>query len=352
MRSRRLLLILIALSSAASARAGFTNLGPAQDYNTFVFRDNTQYGTDAEGRVAVGGNALFDQNFQGYTVASSKPTGSAYNLVVGGNYTNRYNTVNGSIFVGGDASPQGPTIKGDLIANGNINLNPGGNTGGTVQGNVQAHGAVSNNGVTISGTTTSGAPAAVSPIDFTLAESQLKALSADLASQLQTPGAAVTFNFNNLKLIAPTGVDYVVFHITNTQLATMNDFELKADPLTTVVINVDDVGTHADSFHNNGMSIVGTTKQYVLFNFHEATSLVTNGIGINGSVLAPYADVNFASGNIDGTLIARSLSGNGEAHDFAFQGTLVPSVPEPSSIALTGIGALGGLLVFRRRRAA
>lgn len=333
-----------------TARADFTDLGPAQGFNVFVFGDDTQYGTDAQGRVAVGGNAFFAQNGQGYAVASNRGNNTT-NLIVGGGYTNQYQTIKGSVFVDGNVSVVDPTITGGLTANGNVALNPTGNQGGTISGNVRAHGTIANNGVTISGTTTQNGSVTASPVDFVAAQASLMQLSLGLAAQPQTAGATVTFAFNNLVLTGPVGSSYDVFHVTSTQLATMNDLKIIADAGATVVIDVDDVGGHADSFHNNGINIVGTDRQHVLFNFSQATSLDTHGIGIQGSLLAPNAAVNFNSGNIDGTLIAASVSGNGESHDFAFQGTLARPVPEPGSVALLIVGGLGVGLAFRRSKA-
>jgi hypothetical protein len=90
----------------------------------------------------------------------------------------------------------------------------------------------------------------------------------------------------------------------------------------------------------------------VLYNFHDATSLTINQIGVLGTILAPQADVNFAGGAIDGTLIANNLSGPGESHLYLFQGSLPPlptPVPEPATLALGALG-LAALMAVRLRR--
>ena len=75
----------------------------------------------------------------------------------------------------------------------------------------------------------------------------------------------------------------------------------------------------------------GVVMGRVLFNFPQYTALTLNSIGVLGSVFAPRADVNFAGGNLDGTLVARSLTGAGEPHHYPFQS----SCPVSSSPAYT-----------------
>ena len=65
-----------------------------------------------------------------------------------------------------------------------------------------------------------------------------------------------------------------------------------------MLVNVD--GT-SDSMQNFGISVNGTTREKVLFNFSQATSLSISGIAVQGSILAPRAAVNFGNGTVNGT---------------------------------------------------
>lgn len=104
----------LCFSFAAVAQASFFNLGPAGDFNVFVFGDNNQTSSDAEGRVAVGGNVNFGS---GYTVAALAPSNN-YNLIVGGNLTTQSNSLNGGLWVGGNVSWSNPSINGPVSVQG------------------------------------------------------------------------------------------------------------------------------------------------------------------------------------------------------------------------------------------
>ena len=83
------------------------------------------------------------------------------------------------------------------------------------------------------------------------------------------------------------------------------------------------------------IDLVAYDRQHVLFNFHQATSLAINSISIEGSVLAPWANVNFIGGQLNGTLISQSVMGIGQANLSLFQGNLpVTPTPEPATWAL------------------
>lgn len=335
-----LLLTCLAIASPL-AQASYVNLGPAGDFNIFVFGDNTQYNSDVEGRLAVGGNIDFTLYGSGFTVASLGATNTD-NLIVGGNYKNFYNTARGGVLVNGDVDWVGPTITGRLNVNGNANFH---NAGGQIAGPVN-----------VVGTYTApfyfpanANPPNVTPLPFDFGEVQsyLTSLSSYMAG-LTPNGTTETF-FNQLHLTAAGPADQVyVFNVTGSQMANAagSGLFITAPAGSTVVVNVDGSAT---SMQNMGISLNGVDRQHVLYNFFEADSLGISSISIEGTILAPLADVNFMNGQINGTLIANNLTGNGESHLHLFQGTL-PLVPEPSTLLLAGIGALTGAVYRFRRR--
>lgn len=294
---------LIGVGQAAQAATG---LGPAQDYNLFILGDATNSNTDAEGRVAVGGNATFTN----YSVGSSFGSPTTNALVVGQSVSFQNGTINGDLHYGATKSLSG---------------------------------------VTVNGTQTND-----TPINFASAASQLTSLSNSLA-QLSSNGT-VTQGALGLTLTGSSPTQNV-FNLTAAQFASANSNGLNIVVAngSTVIINVD--GTSA-SLANFQMYVNGSSSEAnpeinnILFNFKDATSLSNSNVAIYGSVLAPNADLNFGYSHVDGTLIGKSLVGNVEVHNYPFGGNV--AVPEPSSIALATILGLGGLAsgLRRRRRAA
>ncbi len=349
--NRRIFSMILALLAAGppAASAGLVNLGTANDDNVFVLGNDSQSGSDAQGRVAVGGNATFSG---GFAIATSRGGSTTTNLVVGGNYSNTYNTVNGNVVVGGNATINGPTINGNLSVGHSLTL-----TGyGSINGNVTYGSSISNPNTTVHGSTGQGTVA--SPINFAAEQTYLTGLSTALAA-LSSTGTVVD-SYGQLTLTGSNSL-FDVFHVKGSDLSAANRFTIDAPAGATVVVDVD--GT-VDQMANFGFNLNGVDRQHVLFNFSSATSLSLSGIGIKGSILAPSAAVAFNNGNIDGTLVAGSLTGNGESHDFQFLGDLSPGVgssfmpsaagvPEPATIISTAIGlALVGLGSRKRARRA
>lgn len=60
------------------------NFGLANDYNVFVFGNLSLSNTDAEGRVAVGGNAVLSNYGVGAGITPLPPAGTDPSFVVGG----------------------------------------------------------------------------------------------------------------------------------------------------------------------------------------------------------------------------------------------------------------------------
>ncbi len=379
-------------------------LGDASNYNVFTLGNFTQSGTDSLGRVAVGGK--FDPggtitgttvNGSGsYSIASNNPnTPGIANLVVGGNYRNGSTTVNGNAVIGGNASVDGTvngtlSVGGDLTRgygqqNGNVvaghnitytgpsgtglssitagnNLTVGG--GGSMNGSVYYGGTFTNNNgyQFYSGSANAISPGSVTvtvPIDFTAQGTLLKTLSSNLDALTTTGTMLFTGNTatNTAGQLTLTGTSSTqdIFHITGSMLSLTNQFTITGKAGETIVVNVDG---SAASMSNFAFTLNGVDKQHVLFNFANggsATTLTLNGVGIQGTILAPNSAVNFAGGNIDGTIIANTLQGAGESHEFLFQGnvtfpTPTTSTPEPATVVTGALGAAFAAFAVRRKR--
>ena len=66
----------------------------------------------------------------------------------------------------------------------------------------------------------------------------------------------------------------------------------------------------------------GITRDHVLFNFNQATSLMMSEISIEGTIIAPHADVSFPTGMLNGHLVANSFTGAGQFNYAPFTGCL------------------------------
>lgn len=291
----RLLAPLIACAVLGGvATSGAQSLGAASDYNYFIFGNVSLSNTDVEGRAAIGGNATFTN----YGIGGKLTSNNGYSLVVDGNLTiNNGEVSHGSVIYGGSLSasgfgvPTGSIVKGDYI-------------------------------------------------DFDAAETELRNLSYALAAAATT--GTTSSNYGNLSFNG-TSNGLNVFFAHGSLIDSAYNFQVNAPAGSTVLINV---AGQSVTWDNMSVGLNGVENYNVIYNFYEATSLTLAGIGINGSVLAPNADVIFNNGQFNGTLIARSLSGNGEFHLTNFKGVL--PVPEPSTWALA-MGSIASLALLRRR---
>ena len=273
-----------------------------QDFNAVIY-NNASTGDDVEGAAVVGGN------FSGAEVYTN-PTGSQ------------------------PAGFGALTVFGSTSGN-TIDINNGGDAY-----------VADNKGATISfngGSYLTTAPGATIA-DF---EAPLDALSTEL-SQLTATGT-VPSPANNEVIEAVPGSDGIaVIDLTAAELDEIPSYNIDLNGASTLIINVS--GSTIDFNANDESGVSGADN--IIWNFYDATTVIL-GTQIAGTVLAPDATVT-NDNQIDGTLVAKSWDGQGELHDYPFDGTLpATSVPEPGSLGLLA----GGLLAFfllgaiRRRNA-
>ncbi|MDY7092239.1 MAG: choice-of-anchor A family protein [Acidobacteriota bacterium] len=264
-------------------------LGTANGFNVFVFGDLDQSNTDVTGRLAVGDDATL-MNF-GVGLALSNSGGTRDDLVVGDDLT----FTNGQVY-------NGNLVYGDIA-----NLT--------------------------SVTVLNGTSRQDSPIDFAAEQSFLEGASAYWAGLTANGTTTVNYWGGPTAQIQLDGTDpdLNIFDLSGADLSAANTLNINAPAGSTVLINIDGATNQMQYF---GISVNGTDRGNVLYNFFETTNLTVQGIGIQGSIFAPFAHVDFNNGNIDGTLVAASLSGYGESHHVPFTGCLPPYElpPQPASL--------------------
>ena len=264
----------VQLSSSSSL-----NLGPASDYNVFVLYDISQPSSDVEGKMAVGRNA----NLANYSIGDklAPSNGSDDVLVVGNNLTFASGAVyNGNVVYGHTTN----------LPQSNVSI-----TGGTLR---RDH-----------------------PINFAAARAHLRNLSGQLKNY--TTNGTTTFQWGGLTL---TGTDPFlnVFKVDGNDLSNANNMSINVPTGSVVLVNVN----RRNISWSGGLSVTGTSIQNVMYNFYQAHNLTLVNIDIRGSLLAPYAKVNFISGVINGQMVAKFIVGTGQFNNKKFIGNL----PADSSV--------------------
>jgi len=263
------------LTISAEVDLGVTqafNLADAQSYNLFLFEDLIQPSSDTEGKIAVGGNAYLAS----YSVGDKLPNSNGLIdvLIVGGHLE----YVSGRVF------------SGNAVYGVSTNLPK------TV--------------VSIDGTLRQD-----SVIDFSQAETNLKGLSNALSGY--NANGTVDFSFGTLNL---TGSNpYMnVFEIDGNDLNAAHTFNLSVPNGSVVLVNISGTGIE----WSGGLFVNGTAINNVLYNFYEAQDLKIVSIDVLGSILAPYAHLDYPSGVVNGQVIAKSMTGKGQFNNKLFAGNI------------------------------
>jgi choice-of-anchor A domain-containing protein len=234
------------------------------DYNLFLLENYTG-GHDVVGKVAAGGNITMTDFSVGWGLPASNISNT---LVAGGNLTLSRGAIWGDAFYGGSLSAD-PSV-----------------------------------------TQVRGTRAQGTPIDFAARFSELRGLSSQLAGMTAT-GTTRRESWGGISMNG-TSSNVNVFDISASAFTGAVYWQINAPAGSLVVVNIR--GASA-SFSNFGIQFGGGINQHgVLFNFVDTTLISAQGFGIWGTVLAPYADVQFNNGSWDGGIYAKSFTGNAEGH--------------------------------------
>lgn len=104
-----------------------------------------------------------------------------------------------------------------------------------------------------------------------------------------------------------------VFDVNSSALSDTTGITLSVPSSSAVLINVR--GAQA-ALQNAQVTLNGFPRSSLLWNFPEATEIVLRSISLPGSVLAPSARATVDNGNLEGTLVALSVHGSMQFHDF------------------------------------
>ncbi|QOJ27846.1 MAG: choice-of-anchor A family protein [Ignavibacteriales bacterium] len=262
------LLLQVQVDYSNVAAASF-NFGAAALFNLFVLDTLIQPSADTQGKLAVGGIA----NLTGYSVGDQLPPNSGDVLVVGNHLTYMI----------------GRVYNGRAVYQNYITSTIG----------FSADGGIFQDSV----------------INFPAAKLHLQNLSVQLATLSQS--GSVYHTGMQISLVG-TNPDLNVFYLDGSLLLGSNQLNIDVPVNSTVLVNVSGDSTRMFG----GIFLTGAVQENILFNFYEAEKLHISGINVTGSVLAPFAALDFPAGIITGQTMVRCMYGSGQFNLAPFTGNL------------------------------
>ena len=322
---------IIALLFCAAMAAADPMTHPFGYFNVYSLGDigspSAKYHSDFQGVAGAAGNVYFSS----FSLDGMDST-TGYSLHTGGSATLTGAYV-GSLEIGGQANLGSLSVGGSVVTGGDITNF----SGGTIGGDAIAGGQVLlGNNMTVSGQKRSGVP--FQPVvDHTVLSSFFRTTSTAIGALADT--GTVSNAWGELIFNGTSGVNVVTV-----DAATLKDawgFTITAPAGAIVYINVPDGEVELDW---TGWSYIGgISAGDVLLNMPNATELeLRSANAVN--ILAPFAQTNFPSGLITGSLIVGDLQGGGQVNLGHFE----HPIPEPTTVLLLLAGA--GLAARRTRR--
>lgn len=267
-------------------------LGAAGRYGNFVWDNFTSLSSTVEGRLAIGGNS----NLYNFVVGEKLDPDKLHDVVIaGGNVTFSSGRIhNGNLIAGGSVTGVGDTVRTSMAP------------GALVTGNIAI------------------------PVNFSVEREYLQYLSSNLASLPKNGEIEIDQSGINLKGNCVSPVQ--IFNLNSGNLADINALTVNCIPAgATIVVNI--LGDSASVSAINMQSLTNL-RDKVLFNFPQAIVLNFSSATIEGSVLAPWAQIDQASGYTQGQVISKSwfstINNGMVIHNHFFSGDL-SAVSDPIS---------------------
>lgn len=296
-----------------------------------------------------------------------------YNVLTFGGFYQENTEVNGTLAVGGNfamksaavgASLTGKAPNGALVVGGTTKIE----NGSVYRGDSYLKSAATGSGYNLQGTTNIGSV----PVDFVSEYARLSSLSAELAAQAAASGIQPVTKNSQLWFHGTQQVNY--FTVSASTLATSwGGYNFYAPEGATIIVNVTGFGGGNTLLLNTGFNFCtneaaflngtgcpqvngdnpGGLASRLLWNLNSSTETTVAFAGsMRGSVLAPNVNLNATYGSCSGDFVLRSATSNCEFYMNRYQGYLPPvQIPEPSSLALMGLGVAALSWRVTRRRA-
>jgi len=205
---------------------------------------------------------------------------------------------------------------------GHLNLSVGGTLYGRAIAGPTAVVSVSPS-VTFKGGATGVEQLATNPINFEMAFNKLQGMSSSLTGNPPTGSWGTRYNGTSLELTSTQpSANPQVFNLPSTAFTNkITSIALVGVPSSaTVLINISGQDVAFGNAGIGGLPYAGR----VLWNLPQATRLRITSVGMLGTILAPYADVQITNGFLTGSVVAWSMEGKyAEFHYLPFHNNVI-----------------------------